>query len=910
MTASIDFNNKMMGDDRQLRIKAAFYINDLEKAVFTAKGEECLAEMEINEIVNSEENITMGSACSSELKLKLINAPIRDDYDLMIIKPEAGIVLDNGNVEYIKLGTFYVNEVNTDNDYAHLEITAYDGMCLLEKEYATDITTFPVAVETVISEVASMAGITLSEKNEYKGYQIDMIPECSLRQMVSYIAGMLGCYARFDREGQLVFEWYEETSHQIPLRNQYLNGFSKNLDKAVTVTGIITGNENASYSRGIGSAGTVINFENPFIDEIIIEDIWRDRIVDVIEKTVVVRYSGEPDVNNAFVASYGNGSWKTGTASSLLNIGDILTINDATGWNESPEKVVVDEILEDGITLVNTDGSEVDIPENTEATFVRNIQWLYDEDLAIDNEDGTLFSVIDATGWENAPELLRLSGINNDKKELILIGVNGETLEVSQGAVCTLSYSRSDEHKLSFLPSEVKWRGNLAVRAGDIVKVEDRFGTYHKILVMSQNIKIGSGLETTCACRGNNESDATFSSSMPTTSQKITRVYSDLQQAIIDATAKITGQNGGVVSFGFNDAGEPNEIFINCKDEQTGQGGIWRWNANGLGYSKSGEAESYELAITNDGKIVGSMLQANSISGESIDIESFAKQYNADANKENWISASHIKFEADSLKELISASVSSIGGRNLITNSTGVIGPMEGWGIESGTKVVSDNSAEYMDILVSQRALIIGDINQSGVISKRVDVIKGEMHTLSFKYKKMITDFKVYIDDTVIYDSDKEETDVINNEWVTVSGCSFTPEESSILLKIETVGGQAILGDLMVCVGIGNTWTQADGEVIGTNVILTKDRITIDSESDDSSDKEISSELSNVGLRVVEKISDNEEKQVAAYTDEGAFAKTVVSQGQMSAGNLKIIPIPELSACMFILNNTNQEGGN
>lgn len=907
MTASVDFNNKMMGDDRQLRIKAAFFNNLEGDPVLEFTGEDHLVEIEINEIVNSEENITMGSVCSSELKLKLINVPARDDYDLMIIKLEAGILLDSGDVEYIKLGTYYVHEINTDNDYAQLEITAYDGMCLLDKEYITDIVEFPVSVEDVVNEVASMAGIALSNKNDYKGYQIDMIPECSLRQIVSYIAGMLGCYARFDRDGQLAFEWYEETSHHIPLRNQYLNGFSKNMDKAVTVTGIITGNENASCSRGIGSAGTVINFENPFIDEIVIEDIWRERIAEVKEETIVVRYSGEPDLDNAVVASYVDGRWTTGTVSNL-HIGDILTINEAAGWDDAPEAVVVDEILENGMVLVNMDGSKADVTESAEATFVRNTQWLYDKSLAIDSEEGTLFSVVEASGWDDAPDFLRLSGLNNDKRELMLLDVKGEVLDIPQGAVCTLSYSRSDEYKLSFLPSEVKWRGNLSVRAGNVIEVEDRAGVYHKILVMSQSIKLGAGLEMTCKCEGNIENDSSFSSSMSPTSQKITKMYSDLQQAISDATAKITGQNGGVVSFGFNEAGEPNEVFIKCIDEQTGKEGVWRWNSNGLGYSKNGLSGPYELAMTSDGKILGSLIQANTISGEAINIESFVNKYNTDAKKENWISASHIRFEADSLKELISASVSSIGGRNLITNSTGVIGPMEGWEIEGDTNVVSDNSAEYTDILVSQRALIIGDVEQSGVISKKVDVIKGEMHTLSFKYKKKITDFKIYIDNTVLYDSDKEET--TDNEWVTVSGCSFTPEGSSVSLKIETVRGQAVIGDLMICVGIGNTWTQADGEVIGTNVILTKDRITIDDEADDASSKEISSELSNVGVRVIEKDSNGEKTEIASYTDKGAYTKEVVSEGQVSAGNLKMIPIPELSACMFVLNNKKQEGGN
>ena len=44
-------------------------------------GEDSIKELELEEVVNSEDVITMGSACSSKLTMKLIDAPAGIDYD-------------------------------------------------------------------------------------------------------------------------------------------------------------------------------------------------------------------------------------------------------------------------------------------------------------------------------------------------------------------------------------------------------------------------------------------------------------------------------------------------------------------------------------------------------------------------------------------------------------------------------------------------------------------------------------------------------------------------------------------------------------------------------------------------------------------------------------------------------------
>ena len=89
-----------------------------------------------------------------------------------------------------------------------------------------------------------------------------------------------------------------------------------------------------------------------------------------------------------------------------------------------------------------------------------------------------------------------------------------------------------------------------------------------------------------------------------------------LQNAIIEATNKITGNSGGYVVL--SPANNPQEILImNTPDKETATR-VWRWNSSGLGYSKSGYNGEYGLAITMDGEIVADFITAGTLNAINI----------------------------------------------------------------------------------------------------------------------------------------------------------------------------------------------------------------------------------------------------------------------------------------------------
>jgi hypothetical protein len=177
----------------------------------------------------------------------------------------------------------------------------------------------------------------------------------------------------------------------------------------------------------------------------------------------------------------------------------------------------------------------------------------------------------------------------------------------------------ADFNNFTYTPCQLKWRGNPAVQAGDIIHALDNDGNSHNVLVMSQSIKIDGGFNTTVDCKGNSETSSKFSNSFSSTAQKIDRVYKDLEQKILDATKAITGNNGGYVILNDTDNdGRPDEILVMDYDDIKIARNVWRWNKSGLGHSNNGYEGPYETAITADGQINANFITTGLLSTERL----------------------------------------------------------------------------------------------------------------------------------------------------------------------------------------------------------------------------------------------------------------------------------------------------
>lgn len=122
---------------------------------------------------------------------------------------------------------------------------------------------------------------------------------------------------------------------------------------------------------------------------------------------------------------------------------------------------------------------------------------------------------------------------------------------------------------LKYTPCNVKWRGNPAQEAGDAVRVIDRSGIKHTVLIMQQTVNFGGGLNAQISCPGETDEECDGAMTTPTGQQisaAMGQVDADLKKYISeiseltlqaakkytdDAVSGITGEypNGNEVSY-------------------------------------------------------------------------------------------------------------------------------------------------------------------------------------------------------------------------------------------------------------------------------------------------------------------------------------------------------------------------
>lgn len=157
----------------------------------------------------------------------------------------------------------------------------------------------------------------------------------------------------------------------------------------------------------------------------------------------------------------------------------------------------------------------------------------------------------------------------------------------------------------SLMPCKLKWRGNPAVEAGDSVTVTGRDGKALTVYVMEQRMTIKGGMSADITCYG--PEDAEYAVESPT-QKKVQRQYDDVRKAFQDATSRIIGAKGGYFEITYDDDGFPTGWVIRNTPSVEDDTKMWIMSAGGLGYSSDGGKTVTDIALTDDGKILGSAL--------------------------------------------------------------------------------------------------------------------------------------------------------------------------------------------------------------------------------------------------------------------------------------------------------------
>ena len=261
----------------------------------------------ITEQFGSSDGVTIGAAFSSSCKVtfyKQDNLPLNGAYFI----PSVGIMV-GGEAQYVQKGKYYIpSDGVEDSGKLWVTVTGYDRMAGLTEDYMPTIT-FPATPAQVLADVCKQASVTPPAVT-MPSIQIAAPYTGTLRQQLGWLAGLIGCNAKFDATGNLVFCWYADSGLTIDRDTQYMDGLTLTADDAFTIHSLLTGTDSNPISVGAGKGITTIN---PYMTAEVAETVFA-KIDGKTMRPCTVKWRGNPAVEAGDIISVTGGSGENLTA--------------------------------------------------------------------------------------------------------------------------------------------------------------------------------------------------------------------------------------------------------------------------------------------------------------------------------------------------------------------------------------------------------------------------------------------------------------------------------------------------------------------------------------------------------------------------------------------------------------------
>ena len=172
--------------------------------------------------VGAADRLTLGGAPSAELKCVLNgNAKSLQGKQIQLFLGRQG----PEGVAEVMLGRFTITKVEQSAERS--SVTGYDAMtALLERAYFPSVSGETTA-KAVLADIAKTAGVELVLPDDLADVTISEVTTgFTLREMVGYMAALLGANARIDSAGRLEVKWFSETEQALGPEQIYMDGLS------------------------------------------------------------------------------------------------------------------------------------------------------------------------------------------------------------------------------------------------------------------------------------------------------------------------------------------------------------------------------------------------------------------------------------------------------------------------------------------------------------------------------------------------------------------------------------------------------------------------------------------------------------------------------------------------------------
>lgn len=257
------FNEAMFAKNRTLAIRVGNYQSrDINEASFDygyIKGD----------------TYKPGGTCAGSAKIVFASV-ITSFSKLDKIYPEIGLLVD-GTYEWVKMGEYFINDIEIDRNRKTTKLDLMDGMFKLNREHVTDLT-YPAEIRNVIKEICLKTGVELANENmgiASMNYRIDKVPKdkkMTFRDVLGLSAQMLGMSCFFNREGKLEIKELTDSGITITADSYFMHGLTKS-EIEYQIAGITCKKDKETLTVGLRT-GRSLELDNLFMSQSVLDNLY------------------------------------------------------------------------------------------------------------------------------------------------------------------------------------------------------------------------------------------------------------------------------------------------------------------------------------------------------------------------------------------------------------------------------------------------------------------------------------------------------------------------------------------------------------------------------------------------------------------------------------------------------------
>ncbi len=236
-----------------------------------------------------------GGTCAGSAKI-VFTSIITTFNKLDKVYPEIGLLVD-GTYEWVKMGEYFINDIEIDRNRNTTKLDLMDGMFKLNRPYESSLT-YPASIQKVVAEIANQTGVKLEDAyfdaTDLTGqvYYIDKKPDgkkSTYRDVLSLATQILGRSCFFNRDGNLEIRELIDSGLVVTADSYFMHGLTKS-EVQYQIAGITCKKEKETLTVGMRT-GRSLELDNLFMSQSILDNLYH-KIKDIRYYPFNLNYQG------------------------------------------------------------------------------------------------------------------------------------------------------------------------------------------------------------------------------------------------------------------------------------------------------------------------------------------------------------------------------------------------------------------------------------------------------------------------------------------------------------------------------------------------------------------------------------------------------------------------------------------